>query len=201
MRIDEALSQLSVIQEQVLRSETFRGYRAISVAATSALAIVAACVQGLLLEPSTVTDFVLFWIVVASLSIVGIALDLAWQLRRCIDRRNTWLALRQLVPALGVGAALTLVLLGGDHEAKIPAVWALCYGLGVVASLPYLPRGLGLVALFYLAAGVCLLLPAFARPLPSPYVFAAGQGLAALLLRRAELRLAARERGAVEIAS
>jgi hypothetical protein len=44
----------------------------------------------------------------------------------------------------------------------LPGIWAITHGLGVFASRPYLPRTVGWVALFYLAAGVALI--ALAEP-------------------------------------
>ena len=39
----------------------------------------------------------------------------------------------------------------------LPGLWAICFGIGVFASRPYLPRASGFVALFYYAAGIALL--------------------------------------------
>src|SRR6476661_322045 len=57
------------------------------------------------------------------------------------------------------GAIITasLVHLSATLVPLLPGLWAICFGLGIFASRPYLPRASGWVALFYYAAGVPLL--------------------------------------------
>lgn len=80
-------------------------------------------------------------------------------------------------------AALTSLLVLA--AAVLPGLWAAVFGLGVFASRPYLPRAVGWVALYYLLAGVVLLI--LARPgVPSPWsvglTFGFGQAAAAVVL-------------------
>ena len=68
----------------------------------------------------------------------------------------------------------------------LPGLWAICFGIGIFASRPYLPRASGWVALFYYAAGVALLWRANGTtPLHAWWVggtFGIGQLLAAFVL-------------------
>ena len=104
-------------------------------------------------------------------------------------RRRTRTVMRQMLPCLLAGAAVTLALSMSEsfsHTiAYLPALWSLFYGLGTVASLPYLPRLAGGVAVWYLGAGV-LLLHLAAGPAPSGWCvgvpFGVGQLLAAGIL-------------------
>ena len=70
--------------------------------------------------------------------------------------------------------------------ALLPGLWAICFGIGIFASRPYLPRASGWVALLYYAAGVALLWIARGpEPLRGWWVggtFGAGQLMAALVL-------------------
>jgi hypothetical protein len=92
------------------------------------------------------------------------------------------------VPALAAGAIATVALLRLEHPAPVllPGVWASCFALGIFASRPYLPRAIGWVALYYLAAGAVLLWNVGPAPVPSPWTmgltFGLGQGATALVL-------------------
>jgi hypothetical protein len=70
----------------------------------------------------------------------------------------------------------------------MPGVWSIVFGLGTVASLPYLPRRAGVVAVWYLSAGG-LLLFLVEPPVPSDWSvglpFGVGQLLSAVVLRGA----------------
>jgi hypothetical protein len=96
---------------------------------------------------------------------------------------------RQFLPCLFAGALVTVALLRPERRdvsvALLPGLWALLFGLGTVASLPYLPRRAGLVAGWYLAAGVALL-GLVDGPVPSGWSvglpFGLGQLFAALVL-------------------
>ena len=91
------------------------------------------------------------------------------------------------------GAVVTLVLSRSAHFSHfvvfLPGLWSLFYGLGTVASLPYLPRLAGCVAVWHLVAGV-LLLHLEVGPTPSGWCvgapFGVGQLLAAGVLYTAE---------------
>ena len=68
----------------------------------------------------------------------------------------------QFFPCLAAGGLLTLAFVRGGPELVrfLPGVWAVVFALGMVSARPYLPRGVGWVGLFYLAAGGLLLLRA-----------------------------------------
>jgi hypothetical protein len=104
-------------------------------------------------------------------------------------RRRTRTVLRQMLPSLLSGAVVTLVLVRSEHQESVvrflPGLWALIYGLGAVASLPYLPRLAAGVAAWYLVAGA-FLLASVSGPVPSGWTvglpFGCGQLLAAGVL-------------------
>jgi DNA-binding MarR family transcriptional regulator len=105
--------------------------------------------------------------------------------------------MRQFLPSLLAGIAVTAALARPDRIASgvvlLPGLWSLLYGLGTVASLPYLPRLAAAVAAWYLLAS-WLLLSFVEGPVPSGWSvglpFGVGQLLAAgVLYAKARLGL------------
>ncbi len=192
MRIEDALERLDAIHAQVLRSETYRGFRALPTALTGAIAIVAATLQPSLASPADPTAFAEYWVAVAMLAIAVGASDLVIFAMRggATARRRSLLVLRQIVPPLGVGAVITVVLLQTGHAAAtlLPGLWSLCVGLAVISALPFLPRAIAIAAGFYFLAGIVLLISDLRWPIPQPLgmglTFGIGQSITALALRR-----------------
>ncbi|MEZ5962207.1 MAG: hypothetical protein R3F56_00045 [Planctomycetota bacterium] len=186
MHVDAALSQLSEIHAQLLRSEVFRGYRSRSMATTSGLALLGALVQPLLALDGD--GFARFWMAVAALCCALCAFDLYRSSRASdAERARTLRVVGQIAPAFAAGAVLPFVLLRPEIGVPclLPGLWALVFGLAVFASRPFLPRAVGWVGLWYCAAGIAQLVWA-ERGTPSPWsmgaTFGVGQGLAALVL-------------------
>lgn len=188
MHLDKALDQLSEIHAQLLRSEVFRGYRSGPTAATGVVALVAAALQTGWLGAADPHGFVRFWLFAACACIAVCGLDVLAGVRRAElrGRDQTLRVVLQFVPAILVGGLLAVALPripGG--EALLPGLWALTFGLGVLASRPYLPRAIGWVGLWYLVAGSALLvLPGDAAPSPwgMGLTFGIGQLAAAAVL-------------------
>lgn len=179
MELQKALSQLADIHAQVLRSEVFRGYRAVTVLSTGAIAIAAAAAQVTFLPPADLIGFVLYWVLVACVCAGVSAADMILNTRQLVDhnvRRRSLMVVSQSLPPLGVGALVTgfLVYLGRDLAALLPGLWTLLYSLSLFAARPYLPRAIGWVGAFYLAAGAWMLWHAETGVVPSPW----GMGLA-----------------------
>ena len=191
MELDRALEQLADVHAHLLRAQPFAGYRAQPVAWTAVCALVAAALQPHL-APATDLGFVAYWASVAALCAVVSLVDvIRCSLRSGAAWRETKLAVRQLLPALAVGAVLTAVLLPSGIG-WLPGVWCLLFGLGVLASVPFLPRRLDVVGHFYLLVGTVLLVTTDRFGVPSPWSvglpFACGQAGAAWLLRREDWR-------------
>jgi hypothetical protein len=100
-------------------------------------------------------------------------------------------------PLANTGLASTLLLEGvapagwlsppeADAVSLLPGLWAICFGLGIFASRPYLPRAIGFVALHYTLAGVALLLLAgdglSLVPAAMGFTFGLGQFFAGIVL-------------------
>lgn len=187
MDASRALEQIAEIHQQIAKGEIYRGYRPLPVAASGLIGLAGAWLQprGLAADGSR---FLWYWAAVgATAALIGFS-EIAHNYVVHDDptaRRRTRRVLGQFLPSLAVGAAIAAALLhrGGALAAIVPGLWALCFGLGALASRPYLPRASSVVALFYLAAGVWLLADARA---PAGWqvggVFGAGQLLAAAAL-------------------
>ena len=192
-RVEDALARLADIHAQVARGAHFHGYRAAPVAAMGVVALIAAAAEGTFVwhalgaaAPSP-QQHAAYWLGVAALC-AGIAvLDLV---RRygLLPRRTTGLALGQLAPALGVGFVLAWTLWSSAE--LLPGLWTMVFGLGVLASAPYLPRPVLAVALYYIAAGAALTLATRegigASPWTMGLTFGVGQLASAAALRSSE---------------
>jgi hypothetical protein len=159
MQLNDALSQIAQIRRQLARSEVFRGYRAATTAFSGAVAVIAALIQSLCL-PNTTGAILILWLCAAGLSIVVVGAEMFLTCRRnasALQNEQTFAAIEQFLPSLIVGALVTFVLMrfASDQLWLMPGLWGLFFGLGVFASRPLLPRGIGAVGAWYLLAGLC----------------------------------------------
>lgn len=190
MDVSRALDQIAEIHQQIAKGEVYRGYRSLPVAASGLIGLGAAALQppGIAQEP---VRFLAYWMAVAACAACIGASEIIFNYLVREDepsRRRTRQVVGQFLPAVAAGAAIgpcfTHVL---PHEVVLlPGIWAVCFGLGVFASRPYLPRASGGIALYYLIAGVLLLWTAAGPGALSGWrvggTFAAGQLLASLVL-------------------
>jgi hypothetical protein len=192
MDLREALEQISVIRQQVARTETFRGYRAAPIALSGLLAWVGAACQQVLV-PSPADDparYLTLWIGAALLSIAvtGLFIGLHWHSSGTLMRSNTRLAVGQFLPSLGAGAVLTLVVYRHAPAElwMLPGLWSILFSLGIFASFRLLPPATFWVGVYYLAAGAGSLAWAQGEhafsPLAMGLSFGAGQFLTAGIL-------------------
>jgi hypothetical protein len=188
MELHEALGQISEIRAQVARTQTFGGFRSFTVASSGALGILGALYQASQIPRpmDQIGDYVLLWSAVAALNLFVVGLELA--ARSTLRRRLTTHAIRQFVPSLVTGAALTAVIVFRAPETAwmLPGLWSLLFGLGVFASSRLLPQPIVWVGVYYLLAGsLCLTFGKDGGRL-SPWMMAAtfgfGQLFAALIL-------------------
>lgn len=189
MQLDKALSQISEIHAQVLKTEVFRGYRARTALLTSGIALVCAWLQTWCWRPPSAFSFVTYWIGVAVCCAVICGVDVYRATMARAGRSQRWktvLVVAQTVPALLVGAIVTGVLLQRPGaEPLLPGLWSTIFALGIWSARPYMPKAIGIVALFYLLAGTALLV--FSKEaVPSPWgmglTFGFGQAATAVVL-------------------
>jgi hypothetical protein len=200
MDVSRALSQIAEIHQQIAKGELYRGYRPLPVAASGLIGIVAAWLQPRDLPVRDPVAFVWYWCAVAALAGLVGASEIAYNYVRedDADRRRTRRVVGQFLPSMVGAAAITASFahLSASLIPLLPGLWAICFGIGVFASRPSLPRASGFVALFYYAAGIALLWQARGPETLHGWwigaTFGIGQLLAALVLywhveRREEL--------------
>jgi len=183
--VEDALQRVSDIHAQIARATYFRGYRAVPVASMGAVAFVGATVESLGAIGATAAAHAWYWLGIAVLCGGIGALDM-FRTRRSLPTRTVSIAVVQLLPSLFVGLALGVLL--ADRAEMLPGVWTMVFGLGVLASRPYLPGAILGVALFYVCAGIGMAFAARTGTVPSPWemglTFGVGQFVAAAALRR-----------------
>lgn len=185
-----ALDQIEEIHRQIAKGEVYRGYRSFPVALSGLMGLVAAWLQPAGLGTGDPIGFVLYWTSIASgAAFIGSSEIIYnyWVHEDVSGRRHTRMVVGQFLPSLVGGIAITICFahLNAAFVPLLPGLWAICFGVGIFASRPYLPRASGWVALFYYAAGFALLWIASAGPLTGWSVggtFGAGQLLAAAVL-------------------
>jgi hypothetical protein len=195
MELRDALTQISEIRQQMARAEVFRGYRALPVAFSGLLALMAAVFQGVMLPdpPQQMTAYLVLWIGTAVVSAVAAGGEMVIRSRAArssLRREITWLAVEQFVPCLAAGGLLTMVLVRSAPEElwMLPGLWQILFSLGVFASCRLLPKATFGVAIFYLVTGLLTLASGRGDLTFSPWAmglpFGVGQFFAAGVLYR-----------------
>ena len=193
MELREALTQITEIRSQLARTEVFRGYRAMPMAFSAAIAVVAGILQATAIpDPmSAVGSYAALWAAAAAVSLVAAGVEMAVRSRGSdptISRELTRLALGQFFPSLAAGALLTVVMVRSAPEGSwmLPGLWQIVYSLGIFASCRLLPRPTFWVAGFYLVSGLTVLSVGRGAWAISPWTmaipFCTGQFLAAAVL-------------------
>lgn len=185
-----ALERIAEIHARMARTETYRGWRPVPVAASGIIGLAAAALQPSE-HASDPLSFAIYWCAVATVSLAIGCSEIAWHYLRQPDgyeRRHTREVFEQFLPALVAGAIVTItfVRLSRALVPLLPGLWAVFFGVGVFAARPYLPRGCTLVALYYWTAGLVLLWIVPPGDLLSPWsvgvTFGPGQLLSALAI-------------------
>ncbi len=195
--LDEALTEITAIRRQLVRTAEFRGYGPVTVAMTGLVAVATALVQARFL-PAAAHDIVTYltlWISTAAIAISLIGTEMVIRSRTIhsgLAQEMILHAVEQLVPSGVAGALVTAVIVNVAPESvwMLPGLWQILFSLGVFASARFLPRAVFAVAVWYLFAGlVCLSIGAAGRTL-SPWTmglpFGIGQLLAAAILQWSE---------------
>src|ERR1039457_5880971 len=145
--LNRALTDISLIREQLIRDTEFRGYGPVALAATGILALIVAAAQALWLqEPAAhVHLYVWLWVATAAVSLVVIGSETIQRSRRVHgDLAVPMLqsAVLQFLPAIVAGGLLTVALLRVQPAIlwMLPGLWQIVFSLGVFASCRFLPR-------------------------------------------------------------
>ena len=187
-----ALGDIRGIRRQIAQSTQFRGYGPATLAATGAVAMLAAGVQAWLLPAAQMngTRYLAVWLPTAAVCALLTSVQMYRRTRRMhsgLSNEMLRMAVEQFLPAVGMGLLLTLVLLRFAPAAlwMLPGLWQLLYSLGVFSSCRFLPRPLLAAALWYMVTGLACLSLGDGRAL-APWTmglaFGAGQVIMAGIL-------------------
>ncbi|MEI9970033.1 MAG: hypothetical protein WDM87_15945 [Terracidiphilus sp.] len=190
--LNKALGDISSIRRQVARSTEFRGYGPATLAATGGIAILAAAAQALWLPDPVnhIPAYLAIWISTALVSSALIAIQTVTRAHRMhsgMADEMIRMAVEQFLPAGGVGALMTIVLVGFAPSVlwMLPGLWQVIFCLGVFSSCRFLPRPMVAAGVWYLLSGLICITLADTRAL-SPWTmgisFGAGQLLVAGIL-------------------
>lgn len=187
--IHDALGQVDRMRELILERRRFRGYSGTARMLGGGIALAATFGLARLEALHTPWLQLAGWSVVLATALIlnygGLAL---WLFKRrggehpLADLRPAL----EVLPALAVGAALSLALILREQYDPLFGVWMCLYGLAHMGYRHSLPRGITVVGLFYQAAGIaCLLAPGitFLNPWPMGLVFFAGETVGGWILR------------------
>jgi hypothetical protein len=190
--LQEALSVIHSIRNQVARGTEFRGYGPASIAASGVLAMLVAAMQAHWMTKPDLTMWLAVWAGTAAVSVLLAGIETFARARRVhvgFAGEMIEAAVAQFLPAVMVGLLLTVVLVrvAARECWMLPGLWELIFSLGVFASCRFLPRLMFGVGVWYLAAGLFCLAAGSATQSLSPWTmgipFGVGQLLVAAVLQ------------------
>ncbi len=179
--VHHALRQVRQLRELILAKRLFRGYSGLARMAGGLLALAGAAVMARPDFPAAPTAHLRGWsAVLAAALLCNYGALLCWFIIRPGGRRP----LRELIPAsdalpaLAAGAGLSLALVTHGAYDLLFGAWMCLYGLVHMSYRNSLPFANYLVGLFYLAAGLVMLVwpgVSFTAPCPMGLVFGLGE--------------------------
>ena len=187
--IHDALGQVRKMQELILAKRNFRGYSGTARVLGGITALAGASFICFLPVAHNPNSHLLVWGIVLCFSLILNYGALFWwflfdrEVKR--DMRKLLPAIDAL-PALGVGAILTVALVLHHQYGLLFGVWMTLYGLVHFSYRTSLPGANCVVGLFYILCGAaCLFLfNDFFNPWPMGITFFIGELLGGLILRR-----------------
>lgn len=159
--LNKALGDISSIRRQVAQSTEFRGYGPAALAATGAIAMLAAAAQAAwLAEPAhNMPAYLGIWMSTALLSAALIGTQMHTRTRRMhsgMADEMIRMAVEQFLPCLAAEALMTAVLVLAVPSAQwmLPGLWQVIFSLGVFSSCRFLPRPMLAAGAWYLLTGL-----------------------------------------------
>jgi hypothetical protein len=186
--LDEVLTEITAIRNQMARSAEFRGYGPATLAATGVFAALAAGGQALWLKhpESDVVAYLVIWVTIAALSVALIGFEMVTRSRRVhtgLAEEMIATAVEQFLPAAAAGTLVTAVLFrfAPENLWMLPGLWQIMFSLGVFASCRFLPRPIFAVGVWYLTTGLACLAFASGERAFSPWAMGVPYGVGQLL--------------------
>lgn len=186
-QLQDALDQVRSLQDICLIKQKFYGYSGKARLMSGALTMGTAVLLWQL-APASPWTHLMGW---GILLLVGLVVNYAalsyWflndpEVKREPSRLKPAI---EALPPLAVGGLLSAALIHMEIWDLLFPVWMMCFGLCNLASRHFLARAIGLVGIFYIAAGcVTILLPSggFTNPLIMGLVFGIGELVGGVLM-------------------
>jgi hypothetical protein len=197
--IHDALAQVRTLQEFIIERNLFKGYSGKARIVSGFAALTGAVILSSGRIPDSPWAHLAGWSAVLAAGVVAnYAALLYWFLFDPQAKRNPLMLKPALdaLPALALGAALTLAIILHKEFDLLFGVWMSLYGLAQIAYRNSLPRGIYRTGLLYMACGAaCLLSPnvRFTNPWPMGIAFFMGELAGGAVLIRDHLRTADRK--------
>jgi hypothetical protein len=162
--LERAILDIAEVRERLAMTQRFRGYSGAAAIASGCFAVAAGIVQALLVgNPVNGYDarmYASIWLVCGMAAFIVNYGSIAHWFVSDASARDRWQTRTvglAILPAIALGAAITLALLVRGDYSFLPGIWYGCYGVGLFASRTMLPRGVLPISAFFLAAGIALL--------------------------------------------
>jgi len=188
VELREALCQITHIRQQMARAETFRGYRAITVAFSGILALAVAMIQSNVVPSPNeqIGAYLTLWVGAAALAVLVTGSEMLWRAfasQSNLAQQSAILAAGQFLPCIVVGALVTLAIYFRAREVSwmLPGLWCVTFSMGVFASYRLLPRQVFWVGAYYLACGIAIICSGAGEGDLSPWMMGGSFGIGQLL--------------------
>lgn len=165
MEYDRALADLEEVRDRLAACQQFPGYSGPAAIASGVLAVAAGLVQAVIVsDPSSdagTRAYLAVWFSCLAIALVlnygAIAI---WYARTRVrqDRSGARSAGLTLLPAILLGAVLSVAMIIHHSVSMLPGVWYACYAVGLFASRSMVPKGTTPIAALFAAGGLLLLL-------------------------------------------
>lgn len=165
MEVERALADLAEVRDRLASVQEFRGYSGVAAAWSGAMALLAGLVQWVFAPaPHSAPEIqryleIWFWCLIAALLINYGAL-LFWYVKSAghQERRQTRTVGIAILPAIALGAVLSVAMITNKMMWLLPGVWYASYGIGLFSSRAMLPRRVIALAVLFGLAGAALIL-------------------------------------------
>ncbi|MDH4129455.1 MAG: hypothetical protein OEV44_11905 [Spirochaetota bacterium] len=159
MEINKALSQISEIHGHLAKTEVFRGIESKHISLAGVLTVISAYFQPYFVESPN--SFLIYWSSIALINIIfaSCVISFNYYKRESIfDRKRTLRTVGQFLPSLigGLFISVALSVVSDNNIRFLPGIWTVLFALGISSSLPFLPKAVGWVAIYFFLASINL---------------------------------------------
>ncbi|HTZ55596.1 MAG TPA: hypothetical protein VMB20_11090 [Candidatus Acidoferrum sp.] len=162
--LERAMLDIAEVRDRLAMAQRFRGISGVAAIASGCFAIAAGVLQALLVAvPGAGHDsrvYASIWLVCGTAAMIVNYASIAHWFVSDASARDRWQTRTvglAILPAIALGAALTLAMITRGAFSYLPGVWYGCYGVGLFASRTMLPRDVLPISAFFLVAGIALL--------------------------------------------